>query len=318
MKQALFALTDLVLAPLCYLCGWPMKGVRRLGMHRFPVTRKALEAAGVFPVRDHYYEPLFRKQALADACRAERSLPGVDFNVEGQLELLSRFTYQDELRAFPRGRTESGFTFDNTFFGPGDAEFLYNMVRHFRPRRIVEIGSGHSTRIASEAVKRNVEQDAAATCKITCVEPYENQWLEELDVEVVRQEVQTLDKSLFEGLEANDILFIDSSHMIRPGGDVLCEFLELVPLVRPGVHVHVHDIFSPREYPERWIVEEVRFWNEQYLLEAFLSFNAAFEVVGALNFLAKEHTQALAAACPVFGETPGADPGSFWMTRVAT
>ena len=97
-------------------------------------------------------------------------------------------------------------------------------------------------------------------------------WLNDVSgIEVLRQRVEQMDKQLFLELEENDILFIDSSHMIRPQGDVLCEYLEILPTLRPGVLVHIHDIFTPRDYPDEWLIDEVKLWNEQYLLEAFLS-----------------------------------------------
>lgn len=99
---------------------------------------------------------------------------------------------------------------------------------------------------------------------------------------MIRQGVEDVDKSLFSELGKDDILFIDSSHIIRPQGDVLFEYLELLPVLRAGVIVHVHDIFSPREYPKELVMDEVKFWNEQYLLEAFLTSNHEWRIVGAL------------------------------------
>ena len=118
-------------------------------------------------------------------------------------------------------------------------------------------------------------------------------------------------------LEENDILFIDSTHVVRPGGDVLYEFLEILPTLRPGVLIHVHDIFTPRDYPDHWLIDKMLLWNEQYLLEAFLSFNDSFEVIAALYFLAHDHTEALCEAFPVFAKMhPRPEPGSFWMRVV--
>ena len=119
--------------------------------------------------------------------------------------------------------------------------------------------------------------------------------------------------AVFSQLEANDILFIDSSHIIRPQGDVLFEYLELLPTLASGVTVHMHDIFSPRNYPAEWLKEEVRFWNEQYLLEAFLAHNADWEIVAALNYLQHAHPAKLKTVCPYL-EGSG-QPGSFYMRR---
>jgi hypothetical protein len=112
-----------------------------------------------------------------------------------------------------------------------------------------------------------------------------------------------------ESLEANDILFIDSSHVIRQQGDVEHEYLRLLGLLRPGVIIHAHDIFTPRDYPAAWVLEDRGLWNEQYLLEAFLSFNDSFEVLAALNYLSHEHRDALCNACPILVKEPGREPG---------
>jgi predicted O-methyltransferase YrrM len=239
-------------------------------------------------------------------------------NVDEQLLLLEKFDYADELLAFPQEEQPGlGFYFQNTMFGSGDAEYLYNIIRLFKPRRLIEIGSGQSTRIAAAAISANRVENEANTCQHVCVEPYEADWLEQLDVTVLRTPVEQLDKAMFDELDSNDILFIDSSHMIRPQGDVLHEYLELLPRLGSGVLVHIHDIFTPRDYPAEWIIDQNRFWNEQYLLEAFLSHNSEFKVIGALNFLKHHHPDQISRCCPVLGpDIATREPGSFWIQRV--
>jgi hypothetical protein len=138
-------------------------------------------------------------------------------------------------------------------------------------------------------------------------------WLERSGVRVIRERVETVDQALFRSLEAGDLLFIDSSHVIRPQGDVLCEFLEILPQLRPGVAVHVHDVFTPRDYPRSWVVDKVRLWDEQYLLEALLSGSRDWKVLGAVNCLKHDHFTALQAACPFL--TRDREPGSFYIER---
>jgi hypothetical protein len=152
-------------------------------------------------------------------------------------------------------------------------------------------------------------------CSHICIEPYEMPWLEKLDLLVVRSKVEDLSLSTFAQLEAGDILFIDSSHIIRPQGDVLFEFLEILPGLKSGVLVHVHDVFSPRDYLKEWVINEHCQWNEQYLLEAFLSFNNQFRIIGAVNLLKKDHGRALEEKCPMTAQRPNDEPGSFWLTR---
>jgi hypothetical protein len=320
MKRALeflVAVLDVVLAPLTLLSAIWLERVRSVGVQRMPVARAILRAVGVFPVRDHYYEPLFQPKHLWRSLREPRALPGLDLASASQLELLRQFCWQEELRAFPRRQPRAlGYWYDNESFGPGDSEILYSVIRHFRPRRIVEIGSGRSTLMAAAALRRNREDDPSWTAEHVCIEPYEMPWLESLGVRVVRERVERAAPAWFEGLGRNDVLFIDSSHVIRPQGDVVFEYLELLPRLASGVLIHLHDITTPRDVPDDWIHERVRFWNEQYLLEAFLAFNREFRVVAALNHLKHDHWEALAARCPVLAEEPHREPGSFWIARV--
>ena len=119
---------------------------------------------------------------------------------------------------------------------------------------------------------------------------------------------------MFQELDAGDILFIDSSHMIRPQGDVVFEYLEILPTLKDGVIVHIHDIFSPRDYPADWVIDRVWFWNEQYLLEAFLTLNSDWKIIGALNYLRHNHYDKLKEKCPFL--TQDREPGSFYIQRV--
>jgi predicted O-methyltransferase YrrM len=313
IEAAVVPLGDVLLSPFVFLAACLMRLVRRVGVYRMHVSHAILRKVGVFPIRDHYYEPMFHPRHLRQPLDAERSLPGVDFNEREQLDLLARFKYAAELERLPQ---PGGFRYDNPNFGPGDAEFLYSAVRHFKPARILEVGSGFSTLVAAAAVAANRAEQADYRCAIRCIEPYEMDWLEGVEgVEVVRSRIEDVPDSTVMELAANDILFIDSSHVIRPQGDVVREYLELLPLLRPGVLVHIHDIFSPRDYPRQWVVEEVRLWNEQYLFEAFMSGNRGFRIVGALNYLAHRHPQALAACFPAFRAAPGCEPRSMWLAR---
>jgi hypothetical protein len=304
---------DLALAPLVAGAAIPMRAVRALPTNRIPITFSVLRRAGVFPILAHYYEPLFDPSALKSN-NTVRYLPGIDFAIERQIALLAEFKNSDLLNALPK-REESPNTFymENGNFESGDAEIWFHVIRHFKPARLLEIGSGHSTRMARFAIDTIMSEDTTYICDHVCIEPYEMPWLEQLGVRIVRQKLEDSDPSLVDSLQANDILFIDSSHMIRPQGEVLQEFLQILPRLRPGVIVHVHDIFSPRDYPMEWL-EIPRFWNEQYLLEAFLTHNDAWETLLALNMLKHDRYQQLKSACPHLHE--GREPGSFYMRRL--
>ncbi len=305
---------DLLLSPLLIPAAILMRIFRRLGAERMPFCRKVLSAVGVFPIVDQYYEPLIDFGQLTRPLNERRNLPAIDFDVEEQLNLLRSFTYGHELSVFNTPKRDNlTYSFDNGMFSYGDAEFLYNLVRFKKPRRVYEIGSGNSTLLVMEAIKRNKQSHPAYSCEHLCIEPYELPWLEQTGVTVRREVVESVDKSLFQQLDTDDLLFIDSSHIIRPQGDVLCEFLEIMPLLKPGVIVHVHDVFTPRDYPHSWIVEKVRLWNEQYLLEAVLSGNPHWKVIGAVNLLYHEHFEALQVACPFLSRER--EPGSFYIQK---
>jgi hypothetical protein len=284
-----------------------------------PVTEKIFMSVGVLPIRDQYYQPLVNpRKHLQKPLDAPRVLPGIQWNVEEQLALLQQFHYQDELRAIPLEEKDAqplAFYYNNPSLCAGDAEFLYNTIRHFKPRRVIEIGCGYSTRLAVQAEKKNQAENPEHACEHICIEPYEMPWLEKMEVKVLRSKVEDIPLDTFSQLEAGDILFIDSSHIIRPQGDVLFEFLELLPLIKSGVLIHVHDVFSPRDYLHEWIVDRHCQWNEQYLLEAFLSFNSQFRIIGAVNMLKKDHPKALEDKCPTTARRPADEPGSFWMIR---
>jgi hypothetical protein len=290
------------------------KFIRTKRIENFPVCRKVLSWVGVFPLRDHYYEPLIRPEALKHALSVERNLPGIDWNVAEQLELLRSLRYGEELESLSSVQSNpDAFRINNESFISGDFEYWYSIIRHRKPRRIIEVGSGNSTLLAKQAIQKNQELDPEYSCEHTCIEPYEWPVLERLGINVVRTRVEEVDPKLFQTLQSGDILFIDSSHMIRPQGDVLFEILEILPQLAEGVLVHVHDIFSPRDYLERWVCQEMRFWNEQYLLEAFLTCNREWKIVGALNFLCHHHYDALKASCPFL--TSDREPGSFYLEK---
>ena len=297
-------------------------GVARLqwrwGPQNLPRSFRAWNARGVLPVPFHYYHPVFDPEALPPSVwTRESSLAAVDLRVEQQLQLVDQFRYCDELRRFPlHGKAGSGFRYLNGMFGPGDAEILYSVIRHFRPRRMIEIGSGNSTLLAKAALDLNRAEGHHA--EHICIEPYSAPWLADLGLtQLIRERVETLDPAFFQQLDNNDILFIDSSHVVRTGGDVVFEYLEVVPRLRPGVLVHVHDIFLPFEYPLVWPRDMKMFWTEQYLVQAFLAFNAEFEIVLAVSYLNAHHREALARAAPIYAEQRGARPASLWIRRVA-
>jgi hypothetical protein len=316
LKTAAMRILDLALAPLVLLTAPFLWAVRRIGLHRLTLCRRCLLWIGVLPIRKHYYEPLADAGDFHLPLEQERPLPGIDWNADGQLEFLRSLRYERELDDLLAPRTSPlQFRLANGSFESGDAEFLYQLIRAKQPRRFFEIGSGQSTLIARRAILKNAEESPAYSCKHVCIEPFEAPWLEQTGAVTIRSRVEDVDRRLFAELAENDVLFIDSSHVIRPQGDVLAEYLEILPSLRAGVIVHIHDIFSPRDYLREWLAERMLLWNEQYLLEAFLTENRSWRILSALNYLRHGHFGELQRACPYL--SPDREPGSFYIQRLA-
>lgn len=313
IKTFLFRVFDFLTVPVVYLL-LPILGlIRRFGIKHFPLNKAAFIRRGVFPIRNHYYEPQFVFSAAFEADKRRKL--HLDLKEQEQLAFLSTLQYIDELKQFKKEEDGIGRSFyvNNPAFGPGDADMYYLLIRNSKPRRIIEIGSGFSTLAAVEAIRRNSEEGVETT--ITCIEPYEMDWLTSIpEVKLIKQKVEKTDLGMFASLEENDILFIDSSHIIRPENDVLFEFLEILPVLKKGVFVHIHDIFTPRHYRQDWLTEEFRFWNEQYLLEAFLYYNRSFQVIASLNHLKTEYYDDTSKV--LIHLTPTSEPASFWLKKV--
>ncbi len=315
MKKLIIFLIDLLGTPITKLSLFWLKLLRRIGLDRLPQVRQQLVQVGVYPVLDHYFEPLFHAGQLNRPLHFKRNLSGVQWNDSAQLDLLSKFRFQQELLNIPWNQLKPyTFCYDNNSYRAGDAESLYCMIRHYKPKRIFEIGSGNSTLMARIAIEKNREEDPGYQCQHLCIEPYEQPWLEKTGVTVYREPLEKIDLNIFRQLNKNDILFIDSSHIIRPQGDVVIEYLEILPSLESGVLVHVHDIFTPDDYPADWLFKNFRLWNEQYLLEAFLTCNQKFDVILAMNYMKKNHPEHIQSAFPVMGSKMSETfPGSFWM-----
>lgn len=314
IADAVAPVIDLFLVAFVIPAAFLLRFVRHLGLSRLRLTRAVLMRIGLLPVRNHYYEPFQTAKDLRHSLMQERELPGLDLNEAGQLRFLSTLNYQGELGQLEKPTAGLyDFKFGNDMFESGDAEFLYQVIRKIKPANVFEIGSGYSTLVARAAIKGNREEDAHYTCRHLCIEPYAAPWLEDTGVEVLRQRVEYVDKALFSELGRDDLLFIDSSHVIRPQGDVITEYLEILPTLRSGVMVHIHDVFTPRDYLEEWVIKSVLLWNEQYLLEAFLSNNSQWTVMAALNYLKHRHFDALKGVTPYL--SPEREPGSFYIQK---
>ncbi len=306
---------DIALGAIIIIPAFIMLLFRRFGPARLKITSIILKKIGVWPIREHYYEPLFNDNNLSKSLRSPRDLPGVELNEDRQLRFLKTLKYGGEFEKFVETEKAHGdidyFDLDNGSFGTGDSDFLYQFIRAVKPRNVMEIGSGNSTKIVQHALKTNQRVNDNLSRHI-CLEPFEQPWLERLPgIDLIREKVEDFDFSWENELDSGDLLFIDSSHMIRPQGDVLFEYLNIIPRLKSGVFVHIHDIFTPRDYLDHWVKDDVLFWNEQYLLEALLSNSMRYQVVASLNHLKHTHYNALSEVCPFLTDTR--EPGSFYF-----
>jgi hypothetical protein len=262
----------------------------------------------------HFYQPIPDTQSLPETLWDRPSkLVGIDMNDSVQIDLLRRrfrkFRNEyEQLPTEPTG-TPTKFYLNNGLFDGMDALVAYCMVRHFQPQLIIEIGSGFSSLLLGQAVVKNCNS------KLICIEPFPQDFLRVGFpglYSLIEKKVQDIDLDFFSKLGRGDILFIDSSHTIKIGGDVNYLFLDVLPRLKPGVIVHVHDVSLPFDYTHEWVIERLRFWTEQYLLQAFLAFNSEFEVLMANCYLSFFHEQDVKLAFP---NLPSRGRGSFWMRR---
>jgi len=216
--------------------------------------------------------------------------------------------YEPQLARFSAEDVQTQYSFANDYYGSPDAEVLYAMVRLHEPRRIIEVGSGNSTLLFRHAIC-----DTGLKTKLISIDPFPRREIVRYADELISERVEASGaRALFSRLEANDFLFVDSSHEIKPGNDVLHLFLNVFPSLAPGVLVHVHDIFLPFEYPQNWIVEHHWNWTEQYLLQALLQGSREFEVLWAGYY----HQRSLPQFTENFKFWTGSAARSVWLRRI--
>ncbi len=272
------------------------------------------EERGVHVTPVHFYEPIPELRTLNEKLWSQpQRLSGIEMNPAMQSYFLRDVfpVFRKEYEQIPIANPEqnNSFYLANGRFEGLDPLLAYCLVRHFRPSQIVEVGSGYSTLILAQAARVNGETE------LHCIEPFPVDFLTTGVpglTSLLVSKVEEVDPSFFSRLTTGDVLFIDTSHVVRIGGDVNYLFLEVLPRLNPGVIVHVHDIFFPYEYPQDWVMERRRFWTEQYLLQAFLAFNSEFEVLVSSGYLKATYPEEVAEVFPAAAPWTG---GSFWMKR---
>lgn len=280
--------------------------VARSGFGRIVLAIVAIFRRPPFMPPGHFYSPLTTKSDAERASswvesRSTEDLPGVDLRVDVQLELATQIgPMLAEPFEGPR------YSPQNEMFTGADAALYRAMLRHLRPKRVIEIGSGYSTAVALDTTDAYLDG-----LDLTCVEPYPSALLALLRegdsdrVTLVPQPVQEVPLETYAALEPGDLLFIDSTHVAKAGSDVLWLYFEVLPRLAPGVVVQVHDVFWPFEYPREWLIDG-RDWTENYLLRAFLIGNTRWEMLLFASWLWKEHPS-------VLPDLRSGVPGSIWL-----
>jgi len=301
-----------------------MGNIRRDRFLRFVIDKsfRRLQDIGIHITKNHFYSPVPDTSELKEDIWLKQSeLPGLKINEKRMADMLSVFskTFKKEYEMFSVDKTNVPYRYymNNGSFGSVDAEIYYCMIRYFRPNKIIEIGAGNSTYLAAQALLRNKEEYGIEG-DLIAIEPYPDEVLKRgfpglTELKITK--LQDIDLSMFKKLKENDILFIDSSHILKIESDVKYEYLEILPRLNKGTLVHIHDIFLPAEYPKKWIMKNYRFWNEQYLLQAFLAFNEAFDVLWGGNIMNISYSEKLEAAFKSYKKGKSR-PGSFWIQKL--
>jgi Methyltransferase domain len=270
------------------------------------------QAFGVHVLPVHFYNPVPNTSELnsADFEQYDEFLAHCRISADEQLQLLRKLSvWATELADIPADDDGSGFFWNNPAFGPMDGIVYYAIMREFKPALVLEVGSGFSTMLAMRAAVRN------GSTRVRCIEPYPMTGLRESVEgagELIERRVQDVALREFDALEAGDILFIDSTHVSKMGSDVNYLVLRVLPRLKPGVLVHIHDMCIPYEYPQEWVLEKKIFWNEQYMVMAMLLFGNTFDILLMHHFLEHDQRAELEA---IFPAVPSVGGGSIWLRK---
>jgi hypothetical protein len=273
-----------------------------------------------FAPAGHFYSPL---PDLAEVAARSAVLfrpeiptcPGINLREHAQLALLEQLSAFYAELPFPQTPDHTTrYYYENDFFSYGDAIVLYAMLRYQRPQRVIEIGSGFSSAVMLDVNDRFFD----ASIQFTFIDPYPARLLQLLrrndrqTQTILPQPIQEVSLDSFHSLAAGDIVFIDSSHVVKIGSDVAHLLYHVLPALPAGVIIHFHDILWPFEYPQAWVYEG-RAWNEAYVLRAFLQYNDTFEIVYFNSYMGYHHADIVHEKMPLCSKNPG---GSLWLRKV--
>ena len=283
-------------------------------------ARPAAMSSKLFVPPGHFYSPIVDVAELLDreAGGYPRELADsvINFRDSEQVALAQKFATLHPLISMVKDKhPDFRYHYINSAYGAGDAFVLAAMMMTLRPARIIEVGSGYSSAMMLDINEKHL----AWGCEQTFVEPYPA-LLESLisaddrsRVNIIASPVQNVPLEIYDKLQENDILFIDNTHIVKTGSDVLHHFEKVLPRLRSGVIIHIHDIFDGFEYPREWIFEDNRSWNELYYVRAFLTHNGKYEVLFFNDYMAKRHADLMVALTPNFMLNGG---GSIWLRKM--
>ena len=267
----------------------------------------------------HFYSPICEgTEAGAHLARiraaAPNSLPGIATDQVAMAAFWNVLLPLLNSAPFPDEPTEGfRYNYSNPAYAWGDGSILHAMIRYFRPSRIIEVGSGWSSACTVDTVERFLDR----RCDLTFIDPHPDLAMKTVGqtrpgLRIIGQKLQGVDLAVFDALDANDILFIDSTHVLKTGSDVCIELFEILPRLKPGVVVHFHDMFWPFEYPTSWVVEENRSWNELQAVRAFLYENRAWDILWFTDYMMHVDREMLVSTYPRMLLNSG---GALWIQR---
>ena len=271
--------------------------------------RQQVEKQGGFPA-GHYYSPIpDQDEVLAyfESRKSQTDLVDIRLNKESQFRLLDEYAQFYKDLPFPeKQQPDCRYYYDNDWYSYGDAIFLYSFLRRHEPKRIIEIGSGFSSAVMLDTVDRFF----AHRPEITLVEPYPDRLQsllrsdDEGQIRIIDKKIQQVPSELFSSLESGDLVFIDSSHVVKCGNDMQLLMFDVLPFLPAGIFVHFHDVLYPFEYPSAWL-KQGRYWNESYFLRAFLSFNCEWNIYFFSSYVALLFSDFLKDKMPLCVKSPG-------------
>lgn len=273
----------------------------------------------------HYYSPIPSQEELQEyksrIYDKSKTIHGIDLNGEGQLLLLDEFRkYYKDLDFTFENSGRNRYYYDNPSFKEPDAVILYSVIRHLKPQKIIEIGSGFTSALMLDINEKFFNE----TIDLTFIEPYPELLLsllreeDKAGLKLISEKTQNIDIKLFDNLNAGDLLFIDSTHVSKTGSDVNTIFFEILPTLKPGVIIHFHDVVFPFEYPEEWVFNtngrwKGFSWNESFILRAYLMFNEQFRIYFFGSYMVNGNMDFFSKNMPLFLNSI---PGSIYLQKV--